>query len=158
MTESLLSVVGEVDSELSGVFTLLVPKVAEEDADRGTLSDFLCRRLGDRVAQDDAKREVGLAKLSHGKVGKSKEGESLQTEGRLVLFTILLVLGDRVCDYRQIVSISVAMHLQQGSCKALIRGTLTIKLDGLFVKLTQLSAANRGEIHFLFNYNRLSLG
>ena len=119
-TNSLLSVVSKVDSELSGVFTLLVPKIAEEDADRGTLSDFLRRRLGDRVAQDDTKREIGLAKLSHGKVGKSKKGESLQTEGRLVLFTILLVLGDRVCDDRQIVTISVAMHLQQSSCKALV--------------------------------------
>ena len=119
-SDSLLSVVGEVDSELSWVFTLLVPKVAEEDADRGTLSDFLRRRLGDRVAQDDTKREVGLAKLSHGKVGKSKEGKSLQTEGRLVLFTILLVLRDWVCDDRQIVAISVAMHLQQSCCKALV--------------------------------------
>ena len=76
-SDSLLSVVGEVDSELSWVFTLLVPKVAEEDADRGTLSDFLRRRLGNRVAQDDTKREVGLAKLSHGEVAKSKEGERL---------------------------------------------------------------------------------
>ena len=91
---------------------MLVPKVGEEETDRCTLGDLLCRGLRNGVAQDNTQREVCLAELSHGEKSKSKERERLQGDGPLVLITILLPLSHRICNDRQIITVSVAMQLQ----------------------------------------------
>ena len=62
---SLLRVTGEIMSLEAGIFSLTIPEVDEEEADRAAVGYFLNRSQRDRVAQDYAQREVCFGELHH---------------------------------------------------------------------------------------------
>ena len=149
LTDSKLRVTWQVGSLRTGIFTLAVPSIEEEQADRTSMWHSLSHGHRNWFPQDDTHGIVRFAELPHGPCAERQEDHCFGDEPAKVSLSVNLHLGNGVSDDGKIISFAV-WQVDEHIGKAFIRLALAIQMYRLVIEFFELRARNWLEIHLYF--------